>query len=115
MLKVKQINKNFIVSFPDANRFNIIMVKKVKNQLLKFIKAPGNMLILNFEGIQFVDSYGFDTLLAILKVAKINKNKFIICNVSGDVVELINLMQLNEVFEIWDKSLRDILNLAKAS
>ena len=101
MLKVELINNIYVASFKDMNRFNALVTEPVKEQLNNLFNKPGTNLILNLEGILFIDSSGFGVFLSIFKAANINYGHFKICNVEKEVMELFKLLQLHNVFEIY--------------
>lgn len=74
----------------------------VEPHLKTFLNTPNSSLVMNMKGIEFIDSAGFDSLLSILDTADENNNSFKFSNVSRDVKELFELLELNDVFEISD-------------
>lgn len=101
MLKVELINNIYVASFQDLNRFNALVTEPVKEQLNNLFNKPGTKLVLNLQGINFIDSSGFGVFLSVFKTANIHYGHFKICNVEKDVMELIKLLQLHNVFEIY--------------
>lgn len=101
MLKVDLINNVYVASFENINRFNALITEPVKEQLNNLFNKPNTKLILNLEGINFIDSSGFGVFLSIMKTASINFGHFKICNISKEVMELFKLLQLHNVFEIY--------------
>jgi anti-sigma B factor antagonist len=101
MLKVEQINDIYIASFENINRFNALISDPVKEQLNNLFNKPNTRLVLNLEGINFIDSTGFGVFLSVMKTASINYGHFKICNIRKDVMELFKLLQLHNVFEIY--------------
>lgn len=108
MLKIELINNIYVASFQDLSRFNALVTESAKEQLLNLFHKPGTKLIINLEGIQFVDSSGFGVFLSVYKAANINYGYFKICNVEKDVMEVFKLLQLHNVFEIYS-NLEDCL------
>lgn len=102
MIKVDKINNCYIVSFYNVKRFNSVISGLVEYHLKKFLDTPNCSLVMNMKGIEFIDSAGFDTLLSVLDTADANNNSFKFSNVSRDVMELFELLELNDVFEISD-------------
>jgi len=100
MLEVADFDGIFIARLKDISRFNSIISQSVKDELNKIMSERGTKLIFDLEGIKFIDSSAFGTLISILKTSKINNGIFKICNVTPDVQELISVMQLDTVFEI---------------
>lgn len=108
MLKIEQINSIHVASFENINRFNALITEPVKEQLNNIFNKPNTKLVLNLEGINFIDSSGFGVFLSVMKTANINYGQFKICNINKDVMELFKLLQLHNVFEIYS-NLNDCL------
>ena len=102
MLKTEKINNVTVVKFNDIDRFNALIVEPVKEQLKSFFNKPNTRLALSLEGIKFIDSSGFGVFLSIMKTANINHGQFKICSIRPEVMELFKLLQLHNVFELYD-------------
>ncbi len=102
MLKSEKRNGVEILSFENVSKLNILVAQSLKEEMAQYLNKSGKNLVLNLEGIEYIDSSGFGALLSILRNAKNNNSSFKICNVSPDVMELIKLLQLHNVFEIYD-------------
>ena len=100
MLKTDKINNVVIVRFDNIDRFNALITEPVKEDLKSLFNKPETKLILNLEGIRFIDSSGFGVFLSILKTANNNHGQFKLCNIEPEVMELFRLLQLHNVFEI---------------
>jgi anti-sigma B factor antagonist len=112
MLKTEKINDVLVVSFDNVNRFNALITEPVKEDLKSFYNKPNTKLVLNLEGINFIDSSGFGVFLSIMKTANNNQGQFKICNISSEVMELFKLLQLHNVFDIYG-NLNDCVNSFK--
>jgi anti-sigma B factor antagonist len=102
MLKTETSNGIIVVSFDNVNRFNALIAEPVKEQMKSYFVKPNTRLVLNMEGIDFVDSTGFGVFLSIMKTANNNYGFFKICNITPGVMELFKLLQLHNVFEIYN-------------
>jgi anti-sigma B factor antagonist len=102
MLKSETRNGIEILSFENVSKLNILVAQSLKEEIAQYLNKPGKKIILNLEGIEYIDSSGFGALLSILRNAKNNESTFKICNISPDVMELVKLLQLHNVFEIHD-------------
>jgi anti-sigma B factor antagonist len=102
MLKTETQNGIIIVSFDNVNRFNALIAEPVKEQMKSYFVKPNTKLVLNMEGVDFVDSTGFGVFLSIMKTANNNYGFFKICNITPGVMELFKLLQLHNVFEIYN-------------
>ena len=112
MLKTEKINDVLVVSFDNVNRFNALITEPVKEDLKSFYNKPNTKLVLNLNGINFIDSSGFGVFLSIMKTANNNNGQFKICNISPEVMELFKLLQLHNVFDIYS-NLNDCIDSFK--
>lgn len=92
--------RNIEVGFKDTSRICILNTHEIKSGLINIIKTPGTHLILNLEGINFIDSQAFDDLNEISTVAKESNSLVALSNVSSSVMELIDLVKKYSAFEI---------------
>jgi anti-sigma B factor antagonist len=102
MLKVEKINNINVVRFDKIDRFNALITEPVKEDLKSFFNNEGARLILNLEGIKYIDSSGFGAFLSILKTAAQSQGTFKICGISNEVMALFKLLQLHNVFTLYD-------------
>lgn len=109
MLKIEKINNITVVRFDNIDRFNALITEPVKEDLKSFFNTQGTRMILNLEGIKYIDSSGFGVFLSLLKTATHSKGVFKICGISPEVMELFKLLQLHNVFTLYT-SLDDCLN-----
>lgn len=109
MLKVENIDNVIVVKFDNVDRFNALITEPVKEELKGLFNNQGTNLALNLEGIKFIDSSGFGVFLSIMKTAANSHGHFKIYNIGKEVMELFKLLQLHNVFEIYDNQ-NDCLN-----
>ena len=108
MLKKENIGDVIVVKFDNIDRFNALIADPVKEELKGYFSKPNTKLVLDLEGINFIDSTGFGVFLSIMKSANNNYGYFKICNITSEVMELFKLLQLHNVFEIYS-SLADCI------
>ena len=109
MLKTEKVGNVMVVSFNHENKINVTISQKIKVEVTKLIN-PHSKLVINLEGINYIDSTGFGMLLSILRTCKNNQSLLKLCNISPEVMELVKLLQLQTVFDI-----RNSLNECLAS
>ncbi len=102
MLKHESNNGIEILTFDNVSKLNILIAQSLKEEVAQYLTNANTKLILNLAGVEYVDSSGFGALLSILRNAKNNDSQFKICNVSPEVMELVKLLQLHNVFDICD-------------
>ncbi|HDJ33977.1 MAG TPA: anti-sigma factor antagonist [Bacteroidetes bacterium] len=102
LLKTEKIDNIDVVSFENVKKINALISESVKEELTSFFNKPNTRLILNLEGINYIDSSGFGVFLSVMKTANNNYGHFKLCNISPEVMELFKLLQLHNIFEIYD-------------
>ncbi len=107
MLKLDKIGNVMVVSFNLDSKINVTVSQKIKVEVTKLV-TPHSKLVMNLEGINYIDSTGFGMLLSILRTCKNNQSLLKLCNISPEVMELVKLLQLQTVFDIRN-SLDDCL------
>ncbi len=103
MLSVRTSGQISVVSLRGTTRITSANAGSLKEQLMTFFQKPGTRLVLDLEGITFVDSIGFGVLLSVLKAASNNYGLFKVCNTGSEVMEHFSLLQLHHVFELYDQ------------
>jgi anti-sigma B factor antagonist len=111
MLKIEKVNNVIVAKFDNIDRFNALIVEPVKEELKALFNKPDTRLILNLEGIRFIDSSGFGVFLSIMKTANNNHGQFKICSLGKEVTELFKLLQLHNVFELYESQEKCIASL----
>jgi anti-anti-sigma factor len=107
---MKTIDKNILsyirkeqsvkVSFQNTNRLSIINSSKIEDELLQLIIRGETSIFLDFSEIKFIDSSGFQALLSVHIDARLKGVEFVIVNPNDEIMELINLVDLDNIFEI---------------
>ena len=102
MLKSEKINNIVVITFESIDRLNALISEPIKEELNNYFSKPNTKLILNLKGIKFIDSSGFGVFLSVMKNANNNSGSFKMCCISAEVMELFKLLQLHNVFEIYN-------------
>lgn len=100
MLTVDQIENRYLASFYNVSRLNVLNSKEIESRLLPLVSQPESNLTLNFSGIKFIDSSGFETLLSLYRISKLNNSDLNLINLSEELVELVKLVELDYVFQL---------------
>lgn len=100
MIEAKKIDDILVLSFKNVNKLNILISQAVKEDLAPYINNANSKLILDLNGIEYIDSSGFGVLLSILRSSKKNNSTFKLCNISPEIMELIKLLKLQNIFDI---------------
>jgi len=99
-IETKQVDSITIMKLGETNRLYALNANIAKEKMNDFLSQAKSRLIVDFEEISFIDSSGFGALLSALKTSKEHKSFIKLCNINKDVMELIELMQLDSIFDI---------------
>lgn len=100
MLNFRIQEQSVIASLEGTRRINSMISEMVKKEIIDFIEKSGKQVVLDLNGVSFIDSQGFSTLKAIAELAKANEKLFSLANLSDDVIELVDLVGMKESFAI---------------
>ena len=102
MIRKEYISSYIIYTMKKAKRIDILnsdIIKEIiEKDLSRINNNKKNKLVINLKGIKFIDSYGFRVLLELVGVSKIYKNPLYFSNISNEVKELIQLLELKDIF-----------------
>ncbi len=102
MLKIERENNRFVVSFFKVSRLNTTISKVIEKQLSQLLNENGAELLLDLQGIKFIDTSGFNTLHKLKGIAEKYNSRLILTNVSAEVKELFRLLEVEDVFTIHE-------------
>jgi len=100
MLKINSIGDVTEVKFENLQKLNVLVSESIKTGLIKLFEKPNAKVLINMEGIHFLDSSGFAMFLSISKTAQKNNGQMIFCNISNSALDLFKVLQLHSVFTI---------------
>ena len=112
MLKLNIEDGVYRISFYKVRRLNTLIAEPLRDELSKIVTKPGREVVLSMEGINFIDSSGFQAIMAVVDQANKTGSQFRICDVSQEVYELLKLMKLSFVFEIDPGKTRSLSGVA---
>ena len=99
MIRIENISNTTVISFTSGNKLNVSVTQQVKTDILEAITGQSRV-VLNLDGISYIDSTGFGMLLSVLRHYKSNGAALMLCCLSPEVQELIKLLQLQNIFDI---------------
>jgi anti-sigma B factor antagonist len=100
MLELKEGPKGKITGIiQDTNRLTATIAPDIKEPLTDVLKQQGINVVLNLENIKFIDSTGIGVLISALKTARQHNSSFALCSVQKDVMSLLKLMKLDQIFD----------------
>lgn len=91
---------NIMIIKPLMKRIDAAASAEFKEKILDITKDADGAVILNLAEVDFVDSRGMGTLIAIHKNVD-SRSNFALCEINDHVMVLFNLTRMNKVFKIF--------------
>ena len=89
-----------IAEFIDLKRFTLAVTEEVKSELKPILSQEGNKMIFDFKNIEFIDSSGIGFIISLVKTAKSNHSEIKLCNISSEVMDVLELLHLPMILDI---------------
>jgi anti-anti-sigma factor len=74
----------------------------LEKQMISLVPGHHNLLVIDLEQVNFMDSYGLVTLIKGLKAARVSRCRLVLCNLQASVRLVFELTQMDSVFEIFE-------------
>lgn len=101
MINIERIDKIDIVSFT-ISKINALITDEIMEALMKIFENNTNSkVIINLQGVGYIDSSGFGCFLSVMKAARNTYSTLKFANPEPGVMKLFETLQLNSVFQIY--------------
>jgi len=97
MITVSTTEEGLVFGLTKTHRLDLTNAGQLEKKILKKKIHQVNTVLINLQGIQFIDTAGFSILLKIQGGIEKKGSRFCIINVSDEVKELIHLLKLDQV------------------
>lgn len=93
-------NKSMVIKTNNVNRINLKNIEKIRGLIIRALRNPSDKLILDIDGVKFIDSKSFATLNDLIAIAKKHNTEFAFTNVDPEVKELFDLFPEKDDYKI---------------
>ncbi|NLA49657.1 MAG: STAS domain-containing protein [Bacteroidales bacterium] len=101
MISINKRDRIDIISI-NSDRIDALTAENLKNEIARVLNKTHPMVILNLEGVYYIDSTGFGCLLTAYKTARDNYGVLKFACSETKVSESFHILNLNTVFEIFE-------------
>lgn len=84
-----------------TENLNALVSEEIKNDVTELFENGTSRLIVDLDGVKYIDSSGFGALLAITRNAKNNFGVVKFCNIDPGVMKVLEMLHLHTVFNIF--------------
>jgi anti-sigma B factor antagonist len=102
MIEIIEDQNVKVVKFVEnVSRLNLPVAQSVKADIQKVFSSEKENVVISLKGIHFIDSSGFALLISALKASRSNNCTLKLSDINQEVMELVKLMQLHNIFDIY--------------
>lgn len=102
MLQTEKVDKVTIVSLGATKNFDSLIAFRVKSELKGLLTERNVQLLIDFEGVQRIDSAGFGVLISAYILVKNLDGEMKLCNMGPHIYHLFRDLNLYKVFEVYE-------------
>ena len=103
MIKVRYEGEAIIVSLFQVSKLNMLFTSVVEKQIVELFNENKKTVYFDLGKIKFIDSSGFEMLLRLVKISRETNREFLLCNITDEVEELVNLLKIDQELPIVHK------------
>jgi len=82
-------------------RLDLESSASVKEEIRRSLGQGCVKLVLNLQGVEFINSSGLGALVSALKEIRLAKGRLVVCRLAPYVREIFEITQLSHIFEIY--------------
>jgi len=101
MINIEKKNRIEIISFT-VNKINALITDEIRDIINKIFDNSNSKVIIDLQGVEYIDSSGFGCFLSVMRTAKNNYGILKFTNPEPDVMELLKNLHLHTVFQIYN-------------
>jgi anti-sigma B factor antagonist len=90
-----------VVTFT-VNKINALIADEIREKIIKEFENANTRLIIDLQGVEYIDSSGFGCFLSSFKAAKNNYGTLKFANAEPSVRALFETLNLHTIFEIFN-------------
>jgi len=89
-----------LIVVPQEQRIDASSAKDFKGKMVDWINEGNQMIVLDLQNVDFIDSSGLGAIVSCLKSLG-GQGALVICNIRETVASLFQLTRMNRVFSIF--------------
>lgn len=93
-------NKGTAIVETNVAKLNAANASDLKAELVVLNKDSVNNIVIDMEKTTYCDSSGLSAILVANRICKDTNGKFVLCNLGVNVMKMIEIAQLDKVFNI---------------
>ena len=84
-----------------TDRINALNVEVIRPVIMKLFDTPYTKVVIDMDGVNYLDSTAFAMFLYMLRVARSNYCTYRLCSLTPGASELFEMLQLHQSLDIY--------------
>lgn len=84
-----------------TGRLVVLDAQELREKIVNIIKDGNGKLVIDMQGVSFVDSSGLSVFISALKAMEMRQGRLVLSALTPSVQSLIELTRLHHIFEIF--------------
>jgi anti-sigma B factor antagonist len=105
MILITSIYKDVLIAGIQVKEANLTVSDTFKDEMTALIDKYNKYIVVNFEGVIYVDSSFLGALVSSLKYAIANQAEIVVAGLNKDVAGLFQLIRLDKAFKIYPSAI----------
>lgn len=84
-----------------TDRINALNVDVIRPVIMKLFETPYTKVVIDMDGVNYLDSTAFAMFLYMLRVARSNYCTYRLCSLTPGASELFEMLQLHQSLDIY--------------
>ncbi len=101
MISIEKRDKIDIITF-NVSRIDAMVTDEIRELINKVFEVSNSKVIIDLNGVEYIDSSGFGCFLSVMRTAKNNYSVLKFANPAPPIMELFQTLHLHTVFQIYD-------------
>ena len=100
-MEIRTRQSGDVIVLQISGRMDLVSSSTLKDRLHEHLQDGRSLIILNGEGMDFINSSGLGALVSIMKEVRVQKGRLTLSNLATYVQEIFDITQLSHIFEIF--------------
>ena len=107
----KKIDNNIVIYL--AGRLDVHLSADIEKEINELIKSESKSnFVLNLNDVEYMSSSGLRIFVSTMRILKESKRKLALCNMNNAVKKIFEVVELTDMFDIFDSE-EEALNFLK--
>ncbi len=101
-MDIKCVERGTVTQLTLTGKLDLMNAVEAKETVKTLLGRDRTMIHIDMKGVDFINSSGLGAMVSMLKEIRIRQGRLTLSNLAPYIVEIFDITQLSNVFEIYD-------------